>query len=41
MIEPPEPFVWEQRDASLCRCTDCNQTVRAGVIDLHNCPEAE
>lgn len=35
MIDPPAPFVWKQRDAMLMLCTECNQTVRAEVIDLH------
>lgn len=37
MMEPPEGFVWQQRDAMKLRCTECGETVRAGVLDLHNC----
>lgn len=36
-MNPPDPFVWEQRDASLVRCTDCEETVQVEVIDLHYC----
>lgn len=36
-MSPPDGFVWEQRDAMKLRCTDCNETVRAGVVDLHHC----
>lgn len=35
MMEPPEPFVWEQRDAMKVRCEDCGETLRAEVVDLH------
>jgi len=37
MIDSPPGFVWEQPDAMLLRCTDCGETVRAGVVDLHGC----
>lgn len=37
MLEPPEPFEWEQRDAMRLRCTDCGETVRAECLDLHEC----
>jgi len=37
MMDAPEGFVWEQPDAMKLRCTDCGETVRAGVLDLHRC----
>jgi hypothetical protein len=36
-VTPPDPFVWEERDAAPCRCTVCGGTVRAEVLDLHRC----
>lgn len=36
-MSPPDGFVWEQRDAMRLRCTDCGESVRAGVVDLHHC----
>ena len=36
-MTPPEPLVWEQRDAMRLRCQDCGETVRAEVADLHGC----
>jgi hypothetical protein len=37
MLDAPEGFVWVQPDAMELRCTDCGQTVKAGVVDLHTC----
>lgn len=37
MLDAPEGFVWEQPDAMELRCTDCGETVQAGVVDLHRC----
>jgi hypothetical protein len=36
-MQPPEPFIWEQRDAMKLRCTDCGETVSVGEADLHDC----
>jgi uncharacterized Zn finger protein len=36
-MNPPEPFVWEQRDALTIRCTNCGEVVRAEAADLHAC----
>lgn len=36
-MSPPPGFVWEQKDAMKLRCTDCGETVSAGVCDLHTC----
>lgn len=37
MIDAPEDFVWEQRDAMKLRCGDCGETVQAEVVDIHRC----
>jgi len=37
MIDAPPGFVWVQPDAMKLRCTDCDEIVRAGVVDLHTC----
>jgi len=37
MIDAPPGFVWEQPDAMKLRCTDCGESVEAGVVDLHTC----
>jgi hypothetical protein len=37
MLEPPDPLVWEQRDAMRLRCEECGETVNASVADLHPC----
>jgi len=36
-MNPPEPFVWAQRDAGRVRCGDCGETMQAVTIDLHSC----
>jgi hypothetical protein len=36
-MNPPKPFVWEQRDASKVRCTECGEVMDAVTIDLHHC----
>jgi hypothetical protein len=36
-MNPPEPFVWDQRDAGRVRCEACGETMQAVTIDLHNC----
>lgn len=36
-MTPPEPFVWEQRDAGKVRCTDCGGIEQATTLDLHTC----
>jgi hypothetical protein len=37
MNRPPEPFIWEQRDAMKVRCTECGEVVKVSVCDLHTC----
>lgn len=36
-MTPPDPFVWEQRDASKVRCTNCGEIEYAYNVDLHQC----
>lgn len=33
-MNPPEPFVWHQRDAMQVRCTQCGEIERAETLDL-------
>lgn len=37
MMDAPEGYVWEQPDAMQLQCTNCGETVRAEVVDLHRC----
>jgi len=37
MMDAPPGFVWETPDAMELSCTDCGETVRAEVVDLHTC----
>jgi len=39
-MNPPEPFVWESREKSEVRCSECGEVMSAVTIDLHMCPEA-
>lgn len=38
-MDAPDGFVWEQPDVMELRCTECGETVRAGVLDLHRCSQ--
>jgi len=38
-MDTPDGFEWEQYDAMRLRCTDCGETVRAEVVDLHRCSQ--
>lgn len=34
-MNPPEPFIWHQRDAMEVECLDCGEIVNAVNCDLH------
>ena len=36
-MKAPEGFTWNQRDALKLKCVNCNEIVKADVVDLHNC----
>ena len=36
-MKAPEGFKWAQRDALKLKCVNCNEIVKADVVDLHNC----